>query len=231
MIANVLTGEHRTSVLTGTAGLIIAVAAAFFLLHSARQPQAPKPPPVITMVMIRPQPPPPPPPPMPQPKTIVQPKMTTPEVKPMIPNTPPKAAPPKPAAPAQTAMGTSIHSNGPADAFNLNGTPGGNGMFDSSGGGGGGSRWGYYASIVQVQIQQALQRNPITRKASAGLAVRIWADANGVVTHVELDKSSGNQAVDAAVTNDVLLNLRLSQPPPSDMPMPIVMSLTGEQPL
>lgn len=230
MTARAFAAEHRSSVLTGTVGAIFAGAAAFFLMHSAPQGPAPKPPPAVTMVMIRPQPPPPPPPPLPQPKTIVQPKMTTPEVKPMIPNTPPKAAPPRPAAPAQTAMGTSIHSNGPADAFNLNGTPGGNGMFDG-GGGGGGSRWGYYASVVQVQIQQALQKNPVTRKASAGLAVRIWADADGVVTRVELDKSSGNRTVDEAVTNQVLRNLRLSEPPPSDMPMPIVMSLTGEPPL
>lgn len=220
--------EHRTSVgATGTF-IIIAGVLAFILLHSARQ-APPPPPPHVTMVVIQP-PKPPPPPPLPQPKTIVQPKMTAPEQKPLIPNQPPKPAPPKPAAPAATPMGTSIHNNGPADAFNLNGNPGGNG-FLNGGAGGGGSRWGYYAAEVQSQIQSALQKNKITRNASAGLQVRIWADAGGAVTRVELDKSSSDPRVDDAIKNQVLLHLRFNQPPPSDMPMPIVMSLTGEQPL
>jgi TonB family protein len=61
--------------------------------------------------------------------------------------------------------------------------------------------------------------------------VRIWADADGLITRVELSKSSGNAALDDAVENQVLRHLQLSQPPPPDMPMPIVMKLTSEQPL
>ena len=216
--------EHPNAVRTGVIGVVLLGLAAFFVMHSARQP-APHQAPTITMVMIQPPKPPPPPPPLPQPKMVQQPKVTIPQIKPLIPNQPAKPAPPKPAATAAVPLGTSIHNNGPADAFNLSGTPGGNG-FLGGGGGGGGSRWGYYAEQVQSQIQSALQRDKATRNASAGLQVQIWADPSGAVTRVELVKTSGNPAIDAAVRDDVLAHMRLPQPP-SDMPMPIVLSLTG----
>ena len=47
---------------------------------------------------------------------------------------------------------------------------------------------------------------------------------------IELDKSSGDPTVDNAVENQVLLHLQL-YPPPPNTPMPVIMSLTGEQPL
>jgi outer membrane biosynthesis protein TonB len=215
---------NRSLVIVGGGAVVVAGGLAFMLTHGSRQ-GPPAPPPTIPVVIIQPPKPPPPPPPLPQPKTITPPKMTTPEMKPVTPT----VAPPKPAAPAQTHMGTSIHSAGPPDAFNLGGTPGGDGMFD--GGGGGGTAEGYFESVVTSQIRNALQNNPVTRKASAGLQVRIWADDGGRVTRVELDKSSGDPVVDAAITNQVLLNMQLNQPPPAGTPMPIDMSLVGEQPL
>ena len=221
--------RHRASVITLGIGALLAALLLYALLHTARQPvvhQAP----VITMVIIQPPKPPPPPPPLPQPKMITQPKMAVPEQKPVIPNQPPKAAPPKPAGPPAPALGTSIHNNGPADSFDLSGDTSGNGLVGGGGGGGGGSRWGYYAGMVQSQIEAALSRNPVTRDASAGLEVRIWADAGGLVTRVALVKSSGDPAVDSAIENDVLAHMQL-QPPPADMPMPMVMSLTGQSAL
>lgn len=221
--------RHRASAITLGIGAVLGLLLLYALLHTAREPAVHQPP-VITMVIIQPPKPPPPPPPLPQPKMITQPKMTVPQQKPMIPNQPPKAAPPKPAGPPAPALGTSIHNNGPADSFDLSGDTSGNGVIGGGGGGGGGSRWGYYAGTVQAQIEAALSRNPVTRNASAGLEVRIWADAGGRVTRVALVKSSGDPAVDSAIANDVLAGMQL-QPPPADMPMPMVMSLTGQSPL
>jgi protein TonB len=216
--------EHRSSVAVGGVVILLASLAAYFLLHSSR-PEPPRPPPVITMVVIQPPKPPPPPPPLPQPKTIVQPKMTTPVQKPVVPNQPPKAAPPK--ASSAPALGTSLKSNGTSNAFDLGGNAGGDGLLGGNGEGGGG---GSYAAAVQGQIQDALQKNPVTRQANAGLVVAIWADASGRITRVHVEKSSGSTAVDDAVENQVLPNLQLYPPPPGTQ-MPIVMSLTGEQPL
>jgi protein TonB len=226
--AKAIVGQHRTSVRVGIVGVVLLAIIAFLMLHTAGQApvhQAP----VITMVTIQPQKPPPPPPPPPQQKMIVQPKMTVPEAKPLIPNQPPKAAPPKPAAPASIPMGTSIHNNGPADAFDLNGTPGGNGLLDGGGGGGGGP-FDYYAGQAQTQIEDALEKNSVTRSATAGLQVKIWITAAGGITRVVLIKPSGNSRVDNAIENQVLLQLNLGAPP-ANMPMPISMSLIGQQKL
>lgn len=220
-------GQHRSAVRVGLIGAVLLAIVAFFMLHSAGQ--APEHiAPTITMVVIQPPKPPPPPPPLPQPKMITPPKMTTPVEKPIV-NQPPKAAPPKPAAPAAIPMGTSIHNNGPADSFNLNGTPGGNGFL--GGGGGGGDAQAYFQEQLQTQIESALQANRVTRNASAGLEVRIWMNANGDVTQVSLVKSSGNPQIDDAVENQVLAHFRASYPPPPGTPMPVVMSLTGQQSL
>jgi len=218
--------EHRMPVYVGIFAILLASILAYILLHTS-SPQPMRPPPTVTMVVIQPPKPPPPPPPLPQPKTIVQPKMTTPVQKPVVPNQPPKAAPPKPAA-SPPALGTSLKSNGTSNAFDLSGSGNGNGLIGGSGEGGGGG--GSYGEAVSYQIQQALQKNPVTRNASAGLVVRIWVDASGAITHVELEKSSGNAAVDDAIQNSVLNRLQLYPPPPNTQ-MPIEMSLTGEQPL
>jgi TonB family protein len=155
---------------------------------------------------------------------ITQPKETMPEQKPMIPNQPPKPAPPR-AAPSAPALGTSIHSNGAPDSFNLGGTPGGDCIGCGPGGGPGG---GSYEGAVAADIEAALVANPVTRYASAGLRVRIWVNANGVVQRVALAASSGSPAVDTAIVNQILPGMTLPQPP-AGTPMPMLVSLTGEQ--
>jgi TonB family protein len=213
--------EHRMPAYVGIFAILLASVLAYILLHSS-SPQPVRPPPTVTMVVIQP-PKPPPPPPLPQPKTIVQPKMTTPVEKPVVPNQPPKAAPPKPSS--APALGTSLKSNGTSNAFDLSGSGSGNGIIGGSGTGGGG---GSYSEAVASQIQQALQSNPQTRHATAGLVVLVWVDASGTVTRVQLEKSSGNTAMDDAIQNQVLSKLQLYAPPPGTQ-MPIEMRLTGEQ--
>ena len=221
--------ENRMPVYAGIFAILLASILAYMLLHSSK-PQPTPPPPTVTMVVIQPPKPPPPPPPLPQPKTIVQPKMTTPVAKP-IPQNQPKAAPPNPAAPAAPALGTSLKSNGSSNAFDLSGNAGGNGLIGGLGGNGTcNSDCGSYQDAVASQIRDALQKNPITRNANAGLVVSVWTDASGLVTHVTIDKSSGNPTVDDAVENQALRGLQLSPPPPNTT-MPIIMSLTGEQQL
>jgi len=219
--------ERKSTVIVAVIVVAAGIGITEIMSHTTRiTPPKPKPP--VVMVMIKPTPPPPPPPPMQQPKTIAPPKMATPVAKPVVQNTPPKAAPPKAPGPAQTRIGTSIKGPG-TDAFDLSGTPGGNGLFDG-GGGGGGSAVAYYESQVQTIIQQALQNNPVTRKATAGLGVTISVDANGAVTAVHLNKSSGDPTVDQVIVDEILRRLNFP-PPPAGQPASMVMNLTGEQPL
>lgn len=183
--------------------------------------------PEVTLVKLQPPPPPPPPPrPVEQPKMIEQPKMEMPEFKPQQPRLkdepPPKdanaAKPPGP-------PGLDAAAEGPGDAFNLAGIPGGSGLL----GGGGGSRWGWYSGPVQQQVEEALREHRKTRSSKLQVQVRLWADGGGRVTRASLVRSTGDRELDGVIENEVLGGLQLKQPPPKDMPMPIVMRVTARR--
>ena len=96
---------------------------------------------------------------------------------------------------------------------------------------GGKTKWGFYAGQVQTRITDAMRKNPRTRKANARLEARIWVDpATGRVTRAALGSSTGDNAMDAAIRDEVLTGLQLDQPPPEGMPMPIVMRVTARRP-
>jgi periplasmic protein TonB len=184
----------------------------------------------LTIVNVVPPPPPPPPPPQkpPEQKMIEQPKMAEPEIKEDKPLEKPKDEPVKDAKNDQPPGPLSLDAKatGPGDLFGLGGKPGGS----PYGGGGGGSRWGWYTSIVTGQMEAALQSNPRTRNAVMELQVRIWADATGHVTRVVLTPSTGDADLDTVIRNQILGNLVLREPPPKDMPMPIVTKVTERRP-
>jgi len=179
--------------------------------------------------------PPPPPPPPPRPPTQSPPPPAESEQK-MIEQVPVNAMESKPdetskdepPANESPALGTSIQGSGPPDGFGLHG---GNSFF----GGGTGktisravsSRWGWYASQVQSSISQALQSNSNTRTADFHVDVQIWCDRTGRITRAYLAGSTGSVALDKAITNEVLADLILQEPPPDGMPMPIVLRLTA----
>ena len=126
------------------------------------------------------------------------------------------------------ALALDAPATGPGDSFNLGSKVGGSPY--GGRGGGGGSRWGWYASIVQTQIEAAIRANERTKNAVMQLQFRIWADNTGRISRVELVNSSGSAEVDAAIRNDVIGRLTLREPPPNDMPMPINVRATGRKP-
>lgn len=174
----------------------------------------------ITMVKLQAEPPPPPPPP--PPPEIQEQKMI--EQTPVDDNEPKPDNKPAPAP----ALGTGIKGDGPADAFGLSGS--GNGYFGGTGNHGGGSRWGWYAAEVQATIQDALGKNSQTRYASYRINIRAWIDKTGRITRARLVSSTGDSGVDAAIKNNALTGLQLTDPPPAGMPMPIVMRVTELRP-
>ena len=147
---------------------------------------------------------------------VEQPPVKPNEVKPKEDKSPDK--PPGPPGPA---------ANGPPSDFGLGGGGGGGG---SGLGGGGSSRFGYYANEVTSKISDAIHKNDKTRDARAHVKVRIWVDNTGRITRVRLTGSSDDPAVDTALQNDILTGLTLPEPPPSDMPMPIVMMVSEARP-
>jgi outer membrane biosynthesis protein TonB len=213
------------AVLALVAGVIAAIAIAAF-----SQQKLPSRSQQLQVVQILPPPPPPPTPPPqqatpPPEKMVEQQKMIEPESKPKE-NEPPKPheAPPGP-------LGLNAKGEGPGDAFGLVGRPGGNGLLGGGGGGGGASRWGWYANEVQNGITTALRNNPRTRTAKfSNLSIRIWLNKGGRITRTQLSGSSGDPAVDNAIVNEALSGLQMQEPPPGDMPMPIVLRASARRP-
>jgi hypothetical protein len=150
-----------------------------------------------------------------------------PEPKPDEPKETPKPDEPPP-------LGTNLKGDGPADGFGL-GSGNGNGLGAGNviGGQGGGkqsSRWGWYAGLVQNQVAEALRQHNKTKNADLRIRLRIWPDASGRIERVVLGDSSGDPAIDEAIKNEVLSGLRLSEAPPSGMPLPIVLRVTARRP-
>ncbi|WP_244443466.1 energy transducer TonB [Bradyrhizobium sp. Ai1a-2] len=184
----------------------------------------------LTIVNIVPPPPPPPPPPpqMPEQKMIEQPKMAEPEFKEEKPIEKPQDEPVKDARNDEPPGPLSLDAKatGPGDLFNLGGKEGGS----PYGGRGGGSRWGWYSTIVTTQIEAAIRSNPKTRNMATQIQVKLWADNSGRVSRVVLTPSTGDPEVDAALRNEVIGGLTLREPPPKDMPMPVVTRVTARRP-
>lgn len=218
------------AVLAVVAGVIAAIAiGAFSQQKSLSRSQH------LQVVQILPPPPPPPPPPTPPPqqatpppeKMVEQQKMIEPEAKPKEELR--KDEPPKPHEAPPGPLGLNAKGEGPGDAFGLVGRPGGNGLL--GGGGGGGSRWGWYANEVQNGVTTALRNNPRTRTSKfSNLSIRIWLDKGGRITRTQLSGSSGDPAVDNAIVNEALSGLQMQEPPPGDMPMPIVLRASASRP-
>ena len=211
--------------------VMLLFAGGWYLVMSGSDMPAPKQVRELTVVNIVPPPPPPPPP---EQKMIEQPKVTE-ETK-MIeqpldekPQEKPADEPVKDAKSEEPPGPLSLDAKatGPGDLFNLGSKVGGS---PYGGRGGGGSKFGWYASIVQTQIEAAIRANDKTKNAVMQLQFRIWADNTGRINRVELVNSSGSAEVDAAIRNDVIGRLTLREPPPNDMPMPINVRATGRKP-
>lgn len=172
-------------------------------------------------------PPPPPPPPKvqpPPPKDVKQPEQAPaekPADKPM--------EKPKPAEKPPEGLGTNIKGNGPGMAglgSSGNGMLGGTG----SGPGGGGSQWGWYAGQVQARIADALRKNGHTSSATLNIEVKVWPDATGRIGRAQLVGSTGDRILDDAIKNEVLTGLQMQEPPPADMPTPILLRINARRP-
>lgn len=81
-----------------------------------------------------------------------------------------------------------------------------------------------------MQIQDALRRHEKTKTAELKVDMRIWPDASGRIVKVKLSNSTGTPEIDSAIEKEVLGGLVLKEPPPSDMPLPIVLRVTLKRP-
>jgi periplasmic protein TonB len=160
---------------------------------------------------------------------------------------PPPPPPPPPEAPKETAMVKEIEEEPedsdptPAIATALKGPAGGPNMGLKTGSTGSSFaqrsaisaerlKWKNYSAQAANRIESALRMHPRTKTARLSMEVRVWPDSTGRITRVTLGGSTGDSALDAAIRDEVLTNLQLSQPPPEGMPTPIILRVTGKRP-
>jgi protein TonB len=223
--------RRRYAVMAGTGAFVVAllVAGVIALLSGDKEP--PRKVHEMTIVSIAPPPPPPPPPPpeqQPEQKMVDQTPVKQEIIEEKSVDIPKEAPPDSNNDPLPGPPGLDDAGKGPGD---LLGRPGGRGLIGSgTGGGGGSSRWGWYASIVQAQIEAALRANEKTRHAVMRIQVRLWSDGMGRVNRVQLVSSTGDSQLDAVIRDQVLGSLTLREPPPRDMPMPIITRVTAQSP-
>ncbi len=216
----------------GAAFVAVAIIAGgtFWMMHQDKTPPPRRiPEPIVGQLMPPPPPPPPPPQTMPEQKMIEQPKMVEPETKddkPIVDKPEDKAEDSKDDAPPPGPLALDAAAEGPGDAMGLGSNPGGHGLLS----GAGRSRWGWYASMVQAEIESALRNSTKLRNALMQAQLRIWADSTGRISRVQIVSSSGNAEIDSALQNEVLPGLRLREGPPGDMPMPMVTRITVRRP-
>jgi periplasmic protein TonB len=114
--------------------------------------------------------------------------------------------------------------------FGLRKGAGGTGQKRIIGSGRKAGKYDSYARGLQSSITEAMRRHPRVQKAKMALTVRIWADQSGRVTRAALTNTTGDAALDTALSKEVLTGMQLHAPPPADMPMPVVLQIRATRP-
>lgn len=223
---------------TAVAMLVLAAGAVYgvrFILQSrAAGPPVRKGVQFAVVNLQQPKPPPPPPKDQPPPKKLDEPEPDRTNVKPI--DLPPDAPPPPP-APAAGPLALAAAGDGPGDAFNLAGNPGGRslvsggGIGDGSGGLGDGdpaARYAWFYGRMQPDLQAVLQKSKKLTAASVVAELRIWWDEAGRITRVQPVRASADPSLDEEFQR--LVGVRLRYPPPPDVPMPVVMRINARRP-
>ena len=195
------------------AGIVVAV----LTLSSGNPP--PKPQKQQTMRVVLPPPPPPKKEPEPE-KVMEQPKNAE-------PNKPSKAVENKPAQKPNPAPASAPLTAAAGAGANAYGLAVGNGSGGSIGGGGeaggGGGKFGAYGSQIVAELQAAISRDETTRIGKyPSISMRLWLNPAGKILRVQLVTSTGDAAMDQALTR-VITALGSVAPPPADLPQPVNM--------
>ncbi len=199
----------------------------FNLVHLA-PPAAPKP--VST----------PPPAPAIQPKVVEPTSVNRVELKPIDLAPVDAVRPHSDPAPGGGRLSLAAEGEGPGDAFNLAGNPGGRGLLSGGGlgdgsgegqgevGDDGARRFGWYYAQIAAQIEDVFRNQKKLSMAAARVELRIWADAAGRVSRIQLIRSTGSPELDEALQS--VAGLKLKAPPPDGIPMPMIARFTARRP-
>src|SRR5262249_8377481 len=223
------------------AGVVLLAAAAGAVRFVANNRAGPPPPRKVmqfTMVNLRPPPPPPEPlKPPPEPKEEEPDQTTRVNLKPTD-FTQPDNSRPAPAA-GGGRLALAAEGSGSGDAFNLSGNPGGKGLLSGGGlgdgsgdevgeGDGQGNRDGWDYARIAGELDTAFRKLKVLTAAPVRVEIKLWAEAAGRISRIQLIRSTGDPRVDEAI--QTVVGTRLSEPPPAGIAMPMIARLTARRP-
>jgi TonB family protein len=141
-------------------------------------------------------------------------------------------------APAGGDLGVDAQGGSGSDGFGLVGRKGGRPLIVGGGAGGSGggglslfAKFSWYTQKIQNEIRDLVKKsfegNGGFPRGKLRTVVKIVLDEKGRVLESRLVGSSGNPSMDRAVLQ-TLDRLRLSQPPPADMPKGMTLRITSE---
>jgi protein TonB len=188
---------------TATAG----GAAVYFIKQFIDSPPPPPKQVIQEVRLIRPPPPPETPPPPPPPE--VEEKVDLPEPQPT-----PEAPSDQP--PAGDVLGLDADGVAGGDGFGLAARRGGRDLLAS-----GGDRFGWYAGMLKQDLLSLLGEERDLRLRAYSVSVRLWLDAHGGVTRVDLASSTGDRDLDKRLRERLAGMERVAQAPPDGLPQPI----------
>jgi periplasmic protein TonB len=206
--------------LAGAAWLVWRLAADRAGVKRAEAPQ------VTTVIPV---PPPPPPPPKVKPPPKIQQTVQTPVAQPTPVSKPAETPKPSDNQPKQMTMNAPAQAGG--DNFNI-GAGDGTGMVGSGGGG----RFGNstYRQYMAYLLQQTVERDKQVQEAGGGdrfaVELNLWMAADGRITRVAIEQSTGDPKLDAAVLGAIQALGKVDEPPPPGATYPVLVRLNGRRP-
>jgi periplasmic protein TonB len=234
-----LVRTNRVGVVAGLAFAVLAVLGIRWIVSANHEAPVARKPMQVAIVNLQappPKPPPPPPAPVPPPKVEDEPQARRVDLDPA--EIPPDAPRPDASEPAPGPLALAAEGEGPGDAFQLAGNPGGKGLLSGGGigdgtgtgvgGTGSGNRFAWYYVKVAADLEEAFRRHKRMSSASARVELRVWTDAAGRISRVQLIRSTGDLELDQAIQS--VVGLKLREPPPRDIPMPMIARLTARRP-
>jgi TonB family protein len=109
-----------------------------------------------------------------------------------------------------------------SDSFGLGGKQGG---ADFLSGGGGGTRFGHYAGLMNDVITKSLHNDDKLNSAKFRATIKVWVTDSGKVLRVQVLHTTGDPNTDSRIEQVIAAMPSLPEPPPKDMPQPVVVRI------
>jgi TonB family protein len=81
--------------------------------------------------------------------------------------------------------------------------------------------------VVKDRLLDELRNDSNLRSGRYSVSIKVWVGRDGSIQQFKLTNSSGDRERDKAIEAALQRVVRLSQPPPADMPQPISLSLVS----